>query len=471
MIPLAVVNQGKTSVQVPITYSGSILNGVIWLDEEFKKVMGRWPTATENVTFTIVNGLTVIPTALDEHGLNSGSHWGTDNTIIVNNYATIYGRGGDGGTGALVVRHSSTGTIRISADKGQDGFSAVDNTTSAKMTVFNYGKLIAGGGGGGGGAAWEYVLPDDRYGNITWWSRRDGSSAGGGAPNGRRSHPVGSPEWYIKLASTPSTYQSTIDRYNTLSDAKPKPKHGLIIKNNGGTTQLWHPNGKYYNGKPNNVDVDSTTTVNLSLSKPLSKLGQFILPKTMPTRTYRNNAYESWVKSNYSDSPLSKRYVAKNLIGQELIRSSLTFTGGIGPSVLMSTDSISLTPGWGGSYTGLTHYSSPIHNYDKWDGTSWIGAPSGTEYIVYKVWDDNFGGDGGAVAQDGAAGHYESFYVTGRLAGRAGDYRIRRLPKSYIDNNKHLMFFEPPAAGGRAGYVKTGKVTIVNESGGSTKGR
>lgn len=475
MIPLAVVNQGSPTSTIIIDYSTNgepvTLEGAIYLDEEFKKVMNRYPKDNESVVFTIPSTLTVLPADFDEHGLNSGTHWNQTNNILVNNYANIYGRGGDGGVGALVVKYASNKAVRIPASNGQDGYSAVNNTTAAGITIYNHGKLISGGGGGGGGAAWEHILTDYRYGGYTWWTRRDGTAAGGGAPNGRKSYPVGSPEWYIKLASSSEDVQVNLYEYNRVSNSKPKPRLGMAIRNNGKTRLAWHPSGVIYKGKPNDVNVDTTTPVTLNISNPLSPLNEFILPQDMPVQSYPDYEYTLLISSKYKGYPLAKRYGEKKLIRQHLIDSSIVLSIGVGPGVLTATDSEGLTPGWGGCYSGLSDYLSPIHNWDGFSPSRYQGTPANTPYVKPLVWDDNFGGDGGFAGQRGDDGYYDGVYISARNKGGTNEHRVIRLSKDYIDSHKDVMYYEKPGTGGLAGYVTTGNVNVVNMGSGVAIGR
>ena len=87
------------------------------------------------------------------------------------------------------------------------------------------------------------------------------------------------------------------------------------------------------------------------------------------------------------------------------------------------------------------------------------------------MWDDNFGGDGGFAGQRGDDGYYDGVYVSARIKGGPGKHRVRRLSKDYIDSHKDVMYYEPPAPGGFAGYVTTGDVNVVNMGSGVAIGR
>lgn len=482
MIPLSVVNQGKSTINITIDYSsigtGSLvtMEGGIYLDEEFKHVMKRYPRDGETVVFTILDKLNVVPHDFDEHGLNSGSHWNRTNKIVVNNYANLYGRGGNGGMGAFVVKYAlaNTSSYRIPATKGDDGYSAVSNITTASMRVNNYGKIYSGGGGGGGGAAWEYDIPDN-YAGYRWWMRANGTASGGGAPNGKKSYPVGSPEWYITVGSSPSSLNSNLFLYQAETNNPNKPNWGVrieasstgvvfnlidsdpVLRKVGGIIRTYE-----FIGRP----------LNLELNKIFPNLSYFDLPSYFTWNITTDVTYKQLVASNYSLAPLSKRYADTANLKVSLTDMHIPFgtNKSHSASSLMPTDSKTFTPGMGGSTNGLLLAFPLVSEARAWGGMYWYGRPNAS-FIAPYAWDDNFGGDGGNVGQNGQAGYYTCGYADSTAGGEVGQHRARRMTKEYIDTNKHLMVFEPPAQGGLSGYISTGSVEISNMQNGTTVGR
>lgn len=471
MIPLSVVNQGKSVIQINVSLNASTYHGAIYLDEEFKKVMNRWPSNNENVNFTINSKSTIIPTVDINHGLNSGSHWNSTNVITVLNYGTIYGRGGDGGLGAIVLRYgnSNNNVYRIPAKPGDDGYAPISNTTSTKLTVRNYGKLIAGGGGGGGGAAWEYDMPDT-FAGYNWWMRVNGSAAGGGAPNGKHSPAVGTPQWYILIASSPSNYNSNITNYETKSLAQNQPRLGLIVHNYGNLKTLSRPERNMVGGKGFNSAGYGTVgdAINLTLNKLFPALSDLDLADMVPVTTFSSYTYTVLKQKDYAYAPLAKRYASKNLLSYQLatLISPFGIEGSLSPVSLMPSDSKILEPGYGGSTCGVLNALPQLYNHRGWSGIYWYGRPSADLMPPY-AWDDNFGGDGGRAGANGHAGYYVCAYADTILKASAGNHRARKITKEYIDANKSKMDYEPPALGGKAGPPSVGNVSIVNESGGS----
>lgn len=82
--------------------------------------------------------------------------------------------------------------------------------------------------------------------------------------------------------------------------------------------------------------------------------------------------------------------------------------------------------------------------------------------LIYPAADDptlTHGGDGGALGENGQTGVFDKIYS---YAGEGV------ATETTFDNTS---WYIPPAAGGLAGYIKQGSVTINNLSGGVTKGR
>ena len=88
--------------------------------------------------------------------------------IVILNYGTIAGRGGNGGVGATLT--STSGGAPGGA--GQPGGPAI--FTSVGVTINNQGSILGGGGGGGGGGSSYWT---DLYGNT---GAAGGSGGGGG---------------------------------------------------------------------------------------------------------------------------------------------------------------------------------------------------------------------------------------------------------------------------------------------------
>lgn len=72
------------------------------------------------------------------------------------------------------------------------------------------------------------------------------------------------------------------------------------------------------------------------------------------------------------------------------------------------------------------------------------------------------GGAGGAIGEDGQPGTTKLYYATTNAANNS----------TFDFTNPALCtWLTPNAAGGKAGFIKTGNITIINKPGGITKGR
>ena len=236
IIPITDKGHHETVIHI----SQSTYDGIV-LDEYFKEQAGHYPSATDNVRFIVDSGVDIVAPSTLRGAIESGSNWADGSSIIVENHGRIMGRGGDGGTNAVLPYPTlniqdtnqvwesfplATGVQNITpAQKGTDGGIAI-NAGEKPLLIDNY-NLIASGGGGGGGAglfityplgfaamsatdhsgifksmqvAASYVGRYDTYGT----SHQGGfGGAGGGAPFGRKSDipPLGNPGTGIGMAN------------------------------------------------------------------------------------------------------------------------------------------------------------------------------------------------------------------------------------------------------------------------------
>lgn len=105
----------------------------------------------------IISGCVTGDTALSFNTMVSNA------SVLINNYGTIAGAGGEGGRGRLEQGCSGLSAF---ATPGKTGGNAISTKTGVAITINNYG-IVAGGGGGGGGSA-----------------RNAGSNYGGGGGGG-----------------------------------------------------------------------------------------------------------------------------------------------------------------------------------------------------------------------------------------------------------------------------------------------
>ena len=96
------------------------------------------------VTVVVAPGVYVGSASVGTASFIVGSTWNSRDKLTIINNGYILGRGGDGGAGA-----GSTGGGGYGGGNGGPALSAT--TSTAKVTVYNYGTIGGGGGGGGGG--------------------------------------------------------------------------------------------------------------------------------------------------------------------------------------------------------------------------------------------------------------------------------------------------------------------------------
>jgi hypothetical protein len=71
--------------------------------------------------------------------------------VIIENYGSIYGKGGDGGAGGGNSTAMANNCLPTPPQAGNNGKDAVHSKSNSQLTIYNYGIIAGGGGGGGGG--------------------------------------------------------------------------------------------------------------------------------------------------------------------------------------------------------------------------------------------------------------------------------------------------------------------------------
>src|SRR3989344_5684114 len=139
------------------------------------------PTTPSTYVFTIPAGVIINSNSTSQPALTTGTCWPAGSSITLINDGSIYGRGGEGGSGP----HTYTGTqFFCNGYGGGVGGPAVG--ISYPLTIDNtHGYIFGGGGGGGGGGAASGV------GTCYYWGGGGGggqgsisSNGGGGGPGG-----------------------------------------------------------------------------------------------------------------------------------------------------------------------------------------------------------------------------------------------------------------------------------------------
>ena len=150
---------------------------------------GTYQAGNTQFTLTVNPGVTIGTNATDASSLSMGTPWTSGDTVTINNYGTLKGGGGPGGTGA---NSGFTSTNAATAGSTVNGAAL---TLTYPVTVGNYGSIYGGGGGGGGGGTSTYNQTFGKLGAAYSVSGGGGGggagvTAGSGGPAGPNSSPV-----------------------------------------------------------------------------------------------------------------------------------------------------------------------------------------------------------------------------------------------------------------------------------------
>lgn len=421
---LGVSNQKYQLPLYNLDIDTSTINGVD-LFQLFIARVGRPPLVNEVVTFTVKPGVTVIGPTPQVAAIEAGLGWTEINVINIINRGNIFGRGGKGGRSAYHYKYIPGATAQSSevssantrpAVVGGTGGTAV-NSSVAPCFIENYG-YIAGGGGGGGGLG---IYRGNSLRSI------GGGGTGGGAPFGKRSPNESTYSMYLEdnefLAKKYTTWKEdwAAPAATNTWDSRVLRQH----RNSAGFASAFGGIIPIDSSYHTNSDSESRV-VFLELDK---KSADFYEPFKVYL-AFGDNSRE-YVTGHPNDGLLHHPVVTN-----------------------MSTDGSFDKGGLGGA--GLIA--------DGW----WSEANHGQSYPLDIINNPNdprhpknttYGGSGGAVGEPGTPGTNKLYYASSSTT-----------VWTFTDRNQ-CVWQTPNAAGGQAGLIKTGKVTISNTSTGVTKGR
>lgn len=430
MIPLGSVNQKYNSATFDLTIDKTTYEGIDLYDYFVSKV-GRAPKANEKPTFNIPKGVVIVGSTPSEPAIVAGDGWSNDTVITIVNQGKIYGRGGKGGRSAYQYKMDAKKSDDLNqpsdsnfrpARPGGTGGTAMHSPT-IEIIVENYGEISGGGGGGGGLGAHRRSIPISYYGVTI-----GGGGTGGGAPLGSRSPNECTYSMYLEDDEFKGKkYKTLREEASDLSQVE-----WNYVSNQGKdyfyTRAIWGYNNidfatpDYYTGSDSEArgffleleqNSDSFSSVGVTLADPNDRV---------------------YVTGFYNDGLLHfpvKTYMSQN--------ATLT------------------TPGLGGA--GLvTNAIAEEGNHGKSYNNSYISNLGHSKHPANNV----YGGAGGAIGEDGQPGTTKLYYATTNAADNS----------TFDFTNPALCtWLTPNAAGGKAGFIKTGNITIINKPGGITKGR
>lgn len=488
MIPLGVVSQGMSVTE--LTLSGKFVN--LDLYQYFTNVMKRQPKSNEKVIFTTTSTTEITSSSASLPALSVASSWNSPSgSITVVNNGLILGRGGSGGTGAVIYRrdslisrshipHDAT-TGKVSSTAGEDGGIAIRNSASTPMLVKNTGEIYGGGGGGGGGGA--YMLgfaifsktnADTVYQSLSPDGYRimaQGAGAGaggGGAPYGDAGLTTLSLDWLAeKYSQVRSEVTKLYNQIESLENSDRLVRHMVFIDDNGEVRISVAPPQNFYS---NNIDITNrrysgyqtlsdvvykslsiNTNRNVILYLNLSEAKRAKYRSYLPT-------YDSYYDSDYTDGSYRFYRAAQtaNYTG-----SGDSNIAGMALSAQVVQQSATLTSGGRGGAT----WDDALQDFSAENAFGgWKRNSEGKLYLLRDSRSSIAGGNGGNRGEDGKAGILGRIYYRGGSSGNSYTYFT-------LDNHSTRMDILQPSPGGKAGYLKSGNVTISNESGGVSKGR
>ena len=108
---------------------------------------GTYSAGNTAFTLTVNPGVTIGTNSTSASSLSMGTPWSSGDTVTINNYGSLKGGGGSGGTG------SNSGFQGSNASTAGVTVNGAALTLTYPATIGNYGSIYGGGGGGGGGGS------------------------------------------------------------------------------------------------------------------------------------------------------------------------------------------------------------------------------------------------------------------------------------------------------------------------------
>jgi hypothetical protein len=447
LIPLGVYSQGRVEEVIYITQSTT--KG-IYLDNVYNNMTNKSPRSAKSVKFIVSEGVEIIGPNTTTAAIESGNQWSSDVKLVVENRGRVIGRGGSGGDGGTGLESYKVVTINgnnypdrymavpFGPKNGGDGGPAING--SFHITVRNYG-LIAGGGGGGAGGVYYPVNVTYSNGATFRGSMIHGASGGGGAP-------------YGKGIPNPTTVEYLFSRVDWLTGIDAVKANHMSVSAPSGYVRF---NLEFFD--PKRVQ----SGVRFNAIKATSAKASILEYQWVPNTT------SAYIPQTESMQPARFMYTTPNSSDPS------TYTT---PQILRNNASSSGTP-----------FNAPGKHGS--DGTATTGGSGG--YCFFKdsqIGNDiditssltsaelqellpripeNKAGSGGDIGMDGTNAIQAWYMINpGGYYGYSGEYAA----------SPHFVLSSTPpdgtssfAQGGKAGYVKSGDVTITNLNGGTTKGR
>lgn len=451
LIPLGVYSQGRVEEVIYITQSTT--KG-IYLDNVYNTMTNKSPRSAKAVKFIVNEGVEIIGPNTYTAAIDSGNQWSSDVKLVVENRGRIIGRGGNGGDGGTGLESYNRLKIGDSyyADRfmavphgpknGGDGGPAING--SFHITVRNYG-LIAGGGGGGAGGVYYPVNTTYSNGATFHGSVIHGASGGGGAPYGKGIPNPTTVEYLFNYVDWLTGIDAVKANHMSLSSPSGYVRYCLEFYDIKQTE-----NNKYVGVRFHSIKATSADAVVTKMQWVPNTSSAYI-----PTEVYVQPIRFMYTTPDPSDSSI---YTIPMLLRNNASSPGYPFNA----------------PGKHGSDGTATIGGSGGYCFFKdspWGGDNNITdslTAAELQELLPRI-PENKAGSGGGIGMDGTNATQVWYMINpGGYYGYSGEYAA----------SPHFVLSSTPpdgtssfAQGGKAGYVKSGDVTITNLNGGTTKGR
>ena len=447
LIPLGVYSQGRVEEVIYITQSTT--KG-IYLDNVYNNMTNKSPQNAKSVKFIINEGVEIIGPNPTIAAIETGNQWSSDVKLVVENYGRVIGRGGSGGDGGTGLESYKIVTINgdnypdrymavpFEPKNGGDGGPAING--SFHITVRNYG-LIAGGGGGGAGGVY-YPVNVTYSNNVTFHgSMIHGASGGGGAP-------------YGKGIPNPTTVEYLFSRVDWLTGIDAVKANHMSVSAPSGYVRF---NLEFFDPKR------TTSGVRFNSIKATTAKASLLEYEWVPNTT------SAYIPQSGSMQPARFMYTTPNssdpsiYTTPQLLRNNASSPGT--PFTAPGKHGSDGTATKGGSGGFCFFKDSQLGgDIDITSSLTWAEL----QELLPRI-PENKAGSGGDIGMDGTNATQVWYMINpGGYYGYSGEYAA---------SPHYVLSSTPPegtssfAQGGKAGYVKSGDVTITNLNGGTTKGR
>ena len=416
-VRLTVGAPANLSINIPITDAGhnetalhitKSTNEGISLDEYYKQQSGAYPTATDRIRFIVDAGVDIVAPNTSTPAMVEGNNWPVGAQIVVENRGRILGRGGDGGRSAYQFKAwAENGDMIYATSKSVYRTPQKGGNGGTSIKSLTRAIIVENHSVIAGGGGGGGGLGAYRTAGDYNFVV-GGGGTGGGAPFGLRS-------------PNETTYTMYLQDPTVTDKKLPMPDDGkfyyaLFQRKEGSVANA--------QGSENDYSYDSSYTAASSDETRAMYVEAVVGQNKRPTGNFKQYRIGGGTGLPHNQTAFNVSQIL-NMSQDASLNAAGTGGANISPSV---------ASGWAASArVGLY-----AEGYDP---------------------NVNKGGDGGGLGENGQDGVFEDVFY------HSGDGEVTKTTTA------NTTWYIPPAAGGLAGYIKEGSVTITNFGGGTTKGR